>query len=461
MLKRKEIENDSDDDEKEERERVYTRAELDRLYKQDVYEICLKRGMQSITYDSTKEQFIQKILKQQERQDLHLKKIEQLKKGILTKNNSTTNNNNNNNNKNDDEYYNGYALPWFIIKNILTLAYKSTGSNICTCVYSDRLGELVCKRDKFSVKKDRRLFVDMQMQPLIQEHSLKREDMCPTHQYYYDMEYKPSIRFGYNHDHFINDDSKRWKRSLSLVSKRVFGLVSTTLLTKVTMRPTKEMWNHIKNKYCIIKRPTTLTLQDYYEDHHKHRFFLSSEMEEDKEVFFKSDHPNKIIPMDLFKDVKKIYVKTSYLLKTADNVVKLSYTIPNLTNIVHERGIVDVPTFRALLTCFRGLTSLSLGHTSDIDHSEICFTMLRPGTSVTKLILPNHFNWNRLDARVKQNLRVVSLVSNKETGVLPELKQEDFPKLQHTYLTTTYNQEINQASHTRECLEVYYFFIYL
>ncbi|EGG16954.1 hypothetical protein DFA_07935 [Cavenderia fasciculata] len=65
-------------------------------------------------------------------------------------------------------------------------------------------------------------------------------------------------------------------------------------------------------------------------------------------------------------------------------------------------------------------------------------TMLRPGISVTKLILPTHFDWNRLDARVKKNLRVISLNPNKETGLYPVLKQEDFAQLEHIQISHRY-----------------------
>ncbi|EGG19066.1 hypothetical protein DFA_02310 [Cavenderia fasciculata] len=405
MSKRKEIENDKDD---EQREKQYTKEELERLYKQDLYEICLKRKIGVGEAITTIDDLIKRILEQQQQQ-------QQEEEEITT----TTIANTINDDDDDDktlEY--GYTLlPWRIIKRILVLVYND--SNICTCVYSDRLKDLVLERDEYALKKGVRTFTYIQMQPQIKQQSPSRQDMCPTHQYYYDMGYTPSINFGNTSNQ--KDDSKRWKReSLALVSKRVFELVSTTLYTDIVMRPTEEMWNHINNKYCIVKRPTTLTVLD---NPHSTNYLMSDDQTK----------PSR----DLFSQVQKINIKGKYLTKSVDKIIpKL---LPNLTSIILDRK-VKPPVVNALLTSFNNLTSITLSKTFFSnkhlfgDGPKVKYaTLLQPGTSITKIVLPTHFDWNTLDARVKMNLRVVSVHHHYETGY-PELKQEDFPQLEHIHI---------------------------
>ncbi|EGG17088.1 bromodomain-containing protein [Cavenderia fasciculata] len=147
------------------------------------------------------------------------------------------------------------VLPWFIIERILTLA--SDNANFCTCVYDDALRDALEQLDHKQYKPntiDTRGLAHLQMQPQIEQHSLGRQDMCPIHQYNYDMGYRPPpnlyIRNSRNDNPNISihvDIDKRWKRqSLAL-------------------------------KYCVIKNPTTLYLvKPFHYSYHK-PFYVDNE----------------------------------------------------------------------------------------------------------------------------------------------------------------------------------------
>ncbi|EGG14748.1 hypothetical protein DFA_11008 [Cavenderia fasciculata] len=257
-----------------------------------------------------------------------------------------------------------YCLPWFIIARILKEACETI--DICTCVYKGIVKSTLCK-----------------------------------------------------------DKSKRWKRSLGLVSKRVFLYVSTTLFTNIVLEPfdddqLKEWWNHIKDDHCIIKKVTTLTI------------LPGKSFTKLKDLFNHYSSSSDSSTIDLLCGVEKLHYKGTSLTRT-DNLDELTNALPNLKSIVHYSD-TNINTITTFFTRFINLTSINLLCTSysssDFLHQIPTLLLLKPGTRITKIILPEHFDWDLLDKGVKQNLQVVS-------SMYPDFNQ-DFSSLRHIVYIRTF-----------------------
>ncbi|EGG17089.1 chromo domain-containing protein [Cavenderia fasciculata] len=334
-MKRKEREDEVDDniitlDEEEE----YTEEELKTIYRKD---ICYHRSTN----------------KQQ-----HL---------------TTNNNNDNNNNDITLKYYHhrylddssvggvgGTVLPWFIIERILTLA--SYNANICTCVHNDALRDVMelleSKQYALNTMNTKGL-AQLQMQPII-EQSLCRQDMCPIHQYNYDMGHRsrPNLYLRNSNNNIIgrrlDDDG-------------------------VHLEPTKDTYNHIQNKHCVIKNPTTLYLVRPFHDSFHKPFYVDNEaLKRVRKVHIQGAVPTKQQPL-----VKGI-------------LTMLSDAMPKLRSIVqYER--IDVALLRAIPNApFTNLRSINFLNAT-----------------------PTEMAFNHIDKLLLQ--------SNRQT------KQEDLPKLKHIY----------------------------
>ncbi|EGG21106.1 hypothetical protein DFA_00981 [Cavenderia fasciculata] len=297
---------------------------------------------------------------------------------------------------------------------ILTLADRSI--RICTCVNAHEL------RDALSSHYS--LHTVSVYSKLIKNHWIDKEDMCPMHRAKVERGLLPSYNFEqglrpeYRVCRFIVDDSKSWRRSLSRVSKRVFSFVSTSLYTDITIRPSRDTWEHISNNYCLLKKATTLTVLPAV-----------------RLVFFPAvtDQIHHLAANNLYSSVEKIH-----LLEEVADLDKMACAMPRLKSMVQHCELSEF-TITKWLTNFKNLTSINLLNSKligfDVDQLP---SMIKADSQLRKILLPKYFNWNTLDVAVKQRLSIISMrsesPSHKSTINYAEIQQQDFPKLKHVHL---------------------------
>ncbi|EGG14191.1 hypothetical protein DFA_11960 [Cavenderia fasciculata] len=419
-------------------EKEYTKAELNRLLKQDVYDLCIKRGI-SVTTTETKVSLVQKLLKspkhQKEEKQPVVVENTNTSAPIAIESTTTTTTTTTTGTKWECD------LPWNIVSRILLYSFKN--ASICTCVNSFRLRTEQLKLvDGYGYAEKSRhldLFGHSQMNPQIKDHVLKRDGMCPMHQFNHDLGYNASITFDKDMQlkdtlPSYGDDGRLWKRSVALVSKRVFALVSDVLFTDITIRADNidEWWNHITNNSCVIKRANTLTIGPS---------ILPSSLfpSTNNMLLYKSAKEL------LFGSVDKLHIQSDQLVEKMDGLKKIATNMPQLKSIVLHCNLSKFTLKGFFTTQFTNLTSLNL-YLVNVKCGGVKFdqipTFLQPGTSITKIILPCYLDWNKLDSSVKQNLETISLRGKADFDwpssniiTFSEIKQEDFRKLKHLHIT--------------------------
>ncbi|EGG17949.1 hypothetical protein DFA_08950 [Cavenderia fasciculata] len=422
----------------------YTKEELNQLYKNDIYDLCVKNDI-AVTNKETKTLMIKKILKHEKQREEHQQQIES---NTLT------------------DYNQGaleYALPWIIIARILKEACETKCIAKCTCVNSKAYSDAVANRTRFEFDlnssrgvvtdtsfqasmlgdsdsadniQDQTVFGYIQMNPFIKKHEIKQDDLCPLHKFTVGMGCQPSFNFDeyrrFSHSTFM-DDSKRWTRSLGLVSKRLFSYVSTHLFTNIAIEPTDEMWSHIKDEHCIIKKATTLTVMPVPSGSTP-KFFVD----------------NTFSSKEMFVGVEKVYIKGSHLLEKVEHIRKLGVAMPKLKSIVPYTDTKPSKYMvKALFTTFDNLTSINLLNTGSLSDEIAQIRSLPSTTKLTKILLPVYFDWNSMQSELKQNLQTISM--HPKLIVYPntvdidykEIQQQDFPKLKHVYISYLVNMHPN------------------
>ncbi|EGG24633.1 hypothetical protein DFA_02877 [Cavenderia fasciculata] len=301
------------------------------------------------------------------------------------------------------------SLPWPIVFKIIGMAWYSI--EICTCIHrQDNHGKLI----------------------------LVSESICPLHKY---MEENDCLQ-SFNFDSFMDTrkfngvDSYIWRLELALVSKKVFYLVSTSLLNNISMKPEDSYWRHIQKDSCLIKNISTL-------------------------VVLQSLSQKKLFNRDIdltcrtFGQVEKIYIKGLYLVENPSNIYQLSLAMPNLSKIVCYSPL-NGNTIKSILSNFKNITSINFAWSpSDLSVGDA--SSLLTSIGFTKLFDPNNnqqlikimtpimdISYHRLHQNIKSNLQVIKAdyyYSDKRGDdgelipIYEEFKIEEFPKLRHIHLS--------------------------